>query len=163
MRSGELAALANVNKETLRFYERKGLLLQPERTPSGYRDYAEMDLQRMVFIKNAQQFGFDLEEIRELLAIADGKIIDRSQVRTIAKRRVNQINQQITLLNKLRIAMKQLILRCSHSRSTNECPIIESLSSRQGASPSRRKKVSELEHNKHRNRLHRPHSTFVKN
>lgn len=140
MQTGTLATLANVNKETLRFYERKGLLRKPERTAGGYRNYAEKDLQRILFIKNAQQFGFDLKEICELLAIADGNIIDRSHVRTIAKKRVEQIDQQIALLGQLRTTMKQLIIKCSHLRAAHECPIIESLSANLNISSSVKKK-----------------------
>lgn len=128
MQSGTLANLAGVNKETLRFYEREGLLRKPERTAGGYRAYAEADLKRLVFIKNAQQFGFSLAEIRELLALADGRVIDRSEVRHLAKRRVDQITNQVTLLNHLRKTLQQLIGRCSHTRVVERCPIIESLS-----------------------------------
>jgi MerR family mercuric resistance operon transcriptional regulator len=130
MTSGELANKASVNKETLRFYERKGLLREPERTDGGYRNYDDGDLQRILFIKNAKSFGFDLKEIAELLAIADGEIIDRVRVRRIARNRVVQIDRQIDSLNRLKTVMGELIYRCSHSGATEECPIIESLAGR---------------------------------
>lgn len=91
MTSGELAAMAKVNKETLRFYERKQLLRLPERTEGGYRNYMVDDLRRVQFIKNAQMLGFSLEEIRELLAIADAEVIDKEDVRRIANDKVEKI------------------------------------------------------------------------
>ena len=74
LKTSELAKKAGVNKETIRFYEKKGLLLKPIRTESGYRQYTSKDVERIIFIKNAKELGFALVEIKELLAIADGDI-----------------------------------------------------------------------------------------
>ncbi len=69
IKSGDLAKRANVNTETLRYYEREGLLPEPERTESGYRLYADEDVKRVQFIKRAQELGFSLKEVKELLAL----------------------------------------------------------------------------------------------
>lgn len=127
MTTGELAARAGINKESLRFYEREGLLPKPDRTQAGYRRFGDDDLKRVVFIKNAQKFGFGLKEIRDLLSIADGDLIDREEVRRIAQQKVALIDRQIDWLTLMRDTMKELIEQCAHSNSTEPCPIIERL------------------------------------
>ncbi len=128
--SSELARLAGVNKETIRFYERKGLLLEPERTPAGYRIYTVADLDRLVFIRNAQQLGFSLQEVKELLEIADGKISGCAKVKKLAERKVDFISSQIQSLSKLKKVLNSLIKQCSGIGGITDCPIIESLSKR---------------------------------
>ena len=140
MRSGDLAEKAGVNKETLRFYERRGLLRDPQRTDRGYRTYNDVDLHRMQFIKNAQKFGFSLDEVGELLAIADGAIIDRAEVRQIARLKVAHIERQIEYLNQLRATLNRLIYQCNHAGPTDDCPIIESLAGRMDIKAPGRKK-----------------------
>ncbi len=127
MTSGVLARRAGVNKETVRYYERERLLPSPPRTGGGYRTFSDEDLKRLVFIKNAQKFGFGLQEIRELLAIADGELIDRAEVRAVAKNKVAQIDEQIVRLARLRHAMQNLIHRCARHTELTGCPIIDTL------------------------------------
>lgn len=131
MTSGELATKAKVNKETLRFYERKQLLRLPNRTDGGYRNYLVEDLRRVQFIKNAQMLGFSLEEVRELLALADAEIIDKEDVRMIATNKVEKIGHQIRNLRRLEKVLKGLITKCANSEATHDCPIIGSLSGSQ--------------------------------
>lgn len=140
MHSGDLAGKAGVNKETLRFYERRGLLRDPQRTESGYRRYNDADLDRIRFIKNAQKFGFSLDEISQLLAIADGALIDRAEVRQIAREKVTHIEQQIAYLTQLRGTLNRLIHQCNHAGPTDDCPIIESLAGRMETTPKRKRK-----------------------
>jgi len=125
--SGKLATKAGVNKETLRYYERNGLLPKPARTESGYRLFSESDVRRIAFIKNAQALGFSLREIRELLAIVDGDLTDRNEVRELAEKKIEQIETQLSQLTHLRITLIELVDRCAKSGSTCACPIIESL------------------------------------
>ena len=127
MNSGELAAKAGLNKETIRFYERRGLLPKPNRTAAGYRLFTKVDLDRLVFIKNAKNLGFSLSEIQELLAIADGKIVKCSDVRAIAEKKLNFINVQIDNLAKLKKVLTILVSQCSRSKKIADCPIIESI------------------------------------
>lgn len=124
----ELANRAGVNKETIRFYEKKGLLAVPKRTTGGYRQYSQEDLERLVFIKNAKELGFALSEIKELLAIADGDIYKCRDVRQIAENKLEHINNQLKHLKKLKTTLTGLVTECHRAKTIKYCPIIESLS-----------------------------------
>lgn len=128
LKAGDLARMAQVNRETIRFYEKQGLLPKPERTPGGYRHYSKTDLDRLVFIKNAKRLGFSLSEIKELLALADGKMTTCTDVRQIARSKLDFVSSQIKSLTKLKKVLSKLVDQCSRSTSISECPIIESLS-----------------------------------
>lgn len=128
LKSSQLASKAGVNKETLRFYEKKGLLHKPERTVSGYRKYFQKDLDRLLFIMNAKELGFTLSEIKELLAIADGEIYDCCDVRKIATSKLDYLNNQIKNLRKLKTTLVKLVDECQNAKTIRDCPIIESLS-----------------------------------
>ncbi len=130
-RTGELAHQAGVNKETIRFYEKKGLLSDPARTESGYRQYTQKDLDRLVFIKNAKELGFALSEIKELLAIADGDIYKCCDVRKIAENKLEHIDNQLKHLRKLRTTLSKLMTECQRADTIKDCPIIETLSRRE--------------------------------
>jgi len=127
-RTGELANKAGVNKETIRFYEKQGLLSDPNRTDSGYRQYSQEDVERLVFIKNAKELGFALSEIKELLAIADGDIYRCCDVRQIAENKLEHINNQLKHLRKLKKTLRRLVTECQRATTIKNCPIIESLS-----------------------------------
>ena len=128
LRTSDLAEKADVNKETIRFYEKKGLLLEPERTDGGYRQYTQSDLERLLFIKNAKELGFTLLEIKELLAVADGDIYKCSDVRKIAECKIKYITEQIKKLSKLKKTLSTLVTECQKAKTIKNCPIIESLS-----------------------------------
>ncbi|HTQ59239.1 MAG TPA: heavy metal-responsive transcriptional regulator [Candidatus Solibacter sp.] len=112
MRIGELSAKAGVNTQTIRFYEREKLLRKPVRTSSGYRTFTGADLERVRFIKDSQQLGFSLKEIKELLEIHESAKSFAGGARTkskewekafrIAKERLALINQKIAFLNVLK-------------------------------------------------------------
>ena len=127
-RISELANKAGVNKETVRFYEKKGLLSDPTRTDAGYRQYSQSDLERLVFIKNAKSLGFSLGEIKELLAIADGNITCRDEVKSIAKSKLKFIDSQIESLNNWKRTLSKLLCDCEDTNDKSLCPIIEDLS-----------------------------------
>ena len=110
-RTSELANEAGVNKETIRFYEKKGLLPDPNRTDGGYRQYSQKDLERLIFIKNAKELGFALSEIKELLAIADGDIYKCSDVRQIAESKLDNIDNQLKHLKKLKMTLTMLTIQ----------------------------------------------------
>ncbi len=126
--TSELAKKAEVNKETIRFYEKKGLLSDPIRTDGGYRQYSQEDLERLIFIKNAKELGFALSEIKELLAIADGDIYKCSDVRQIAESKLDHINNKLKHLRKLKTTLTKLVAECQRAATIKNCPIIESLS-----------------------------------
>ena len=128
LNSGDLAKAVGVNKETLRFYERKGLLRRPERTESGYRLFDSSDVERLTFIRNAKSLGFSLSEIKQLLSIADGNITCRDEVKSIAKSKLNFIDAQIESLNNWKRTLSKLLCDCEKTDSDDLCPIIQDLS-----------------------------------
>ena len=119
---GQLAAGGNVGVETIRFYQRKGLLPTPTRD-SGIRRYGSQDLRRLRFIKQAQAAGFTLVEIRELLELDSGQ--DRSRARELARNRIEALDAKIAELGLAREALERLATECGHGRK-GPCPILAS-------------------------------------
>jgi Hg(II)-responsive transcriptional regulator len=126
MRIGEAADQAGVNVQTLRYYERRGLLPRPPRRPSGYREFPADAVRVVRFIKRAQELGFSLDEVEDLLKLRPGSRLNRKQVRLEAERRARQIDQKISELARMRAALQRLVHAC-HEGTTLECPIIEAL------------------------------------
>jgi Hg(II)-responsive transcriptional regulator len=120
----EAAQQAGVNRETIRYYERRGLLPSAPRRRSGYRELPADTVRRIRFIKRAQELGFSLDEVAELLQLRAAKPRNRTRVRAVAERRVEQIEQKIAELEALRTTLRSLIHQC-HEGTTLECPIIE--------------------------------------
>jgi Hg(II)-responsive transcriptional regulator len=128
LRTGELARRAGVNVETLRFYERQGLLPAPPRRASGYRDYPAETVDLVRFIQRAQHLGFSLREIRELLALRQVPRATCGDVVVLAQRKIAQIGAKISDLRAMRSALAKLLKGCTGgSTPIAECPIIESL------------------------------------
>lgn len=123
---GRLAAAAGVSIDTVRFYERAGLLKKPARTPSGYRQYAATDAARLRFVRRAKALGFSLEEIGELLHLNDGGG-RRASVRAIATRRLVQIEKQLSELERMQKTLRRLVHDCHGDGSLKGCPIIEAV------------------------------------
>ena len=119
---GQLAAGGNVGVETIRFYQRKGLLETPARD-SGIRRYGSEDVRRLRFIKRAQAAGFTLEEIRELLELDAGE--ERSRARELARSRVEALNTKIAELNRARESLQRLATECG-AGGKGPCPILAS-------------------------------------
>lgn len=119
---GKLAAAGGVGVETIRFYQRRGLLEQPTRE-SGIRRYGSEDVRRLRFIKQAQTAGFTLEQIKELLELDAGE--DRTRARELAKERIEALDAKIETLLQARDALKRLDRECSRNRS-GPCPILKS-------------------------------------
>jgi MerR family mercuric resistance operon transcriptional regulator len=119
---GKLAAAGGVGVETIRFYQRRGLLDQPTRQ-GGVRRYGSGDLRRLRFIKQAQAAGFTLEEIKELLDLDASE--DRSRARELASARVKALDGRIAELQKARDALRRLAKECG-SGSAGPCPILTS-------------------------------------
>ena len=128
LKTGELAVKAGVSKETIRFYEKKGLMTVPARTDGGYRQYSQKDVERLIFIRNAKELGFSLSEIKELLAIADGNIYKCRDVRRIAERKLDHISHQLKHLKRLKTTLVNLVAECQRVETIQHCPIIETLS-----------------------------------
>ena len=134
MRIGAAAAQAGVNIQTLRYYERRGLLPRPPRKTSGYREFPDDAVRVVRFVKRAQDLGFTLDEIEELLKLRNDKRRDRARVRSVAGKRVRDIERKIAELQAMKKALSHL-LHCCEDGSTLECPIIEALD---GVDPSPR-------------------------
>ena len=127
MRSGEVAQQAGVNPQTLRYYERRGLLEEPPRRPSGYRSYAADTIDRLRFVKRAQQLGFTLAEVEALLHLASGGPASCDQARTMATEKVAELDAKIESLQAMRKALDRLIDTCDLPRGSRKCPLINSL------------------------------------
>lgn len=124
---GRAAKAADVNVETLRYYERRGLLPEPPRTESGYRLYDTESVTRLRFIKEAQSLGFTLEEIQELLVLRVDSENSCADVRARAEQKVTDIEDKIRSLQQMRNALQKLVAACASGGPTGECPFLESL------------------------------------
>jgi len=127
LRIGQLAAEAGVNVETIRFYERRGLLTEPGRRPSGYREYEPDSVRRVRFIKRAQHLGFTLAEIEELLRLRDDRTAKCEDVRSAALGKLRDIEEKIRSLRAMKRALGVLVKSCNKNAAVRECPILEAL------------------------------------
>lgn len=121
---GKTAKQAGVGIDTVRFYEREGLLPEAQRTQSGYRLYSADDVDRLRFIRRAKTLGFTLEEIAELLKLSTAKG-SRASVKRLAEQRLTDLDQKLRELTAIRDALSTLVKRCSGQGSFKGCPIIE--------------------------------------
>ena len=124
---GQLAEQAHVNRETVRYYERRRLLQRPSRTIAGYRVFSGDALRRLRFIRHAKMLGFSLEEIKELLALRVHSIDTCDRVRQRSLVKIADIERKIGTLQEMRRALGDLVSACSLRRKTDECPILDSL------------------------------------
>ncbi len=125
---GQVAEQAGVNIETLRYYERKEILPPPKRSQSNYRVYTDETVRRVRFIKRAQQLGFSLVEIQELLALRATRDARCEEVRSRAEVKMLEIDAKIRALESIRAALGRLVGECaSRRRSISECPILDAL------------------------------------
>ncbi len=124
---GQLAEKARVNVETVRYYERRGLIAQPPRRVSGYRQYSWDAVERIYFIKRAQELGFSLKEISELLTLRVDSDTTCDDVRDRAEVKITEIEEKIRDLQEMKKALTKLVAACSGRGPTGECPILEAL------------------------------------
>jgi len=122
---GVLAEKAGVNVETIRFYQRKRLMPEPKRPLGGIRRYGESELARLRFIRAAQNLGFSLDEIAELLKLEDGTHC--GEARRLAERRLADVREKLAVLRRIESALGGLVARCSSVRGSVKCPLISSL------------------------------------
>ena len=121
---GRLARAAGVGIETVRYYQRRKLLPTPA-TSAGFRQYPSELVNRIRFVKRAQELGFSLDEIAGLLRLEDGS--DRASIREIASARLAQIEAKLTDLRRMENALNHMITACEHTSTGIPCPIIETL------------------------------------
>ena len=127
---GQLARQSNVNLETIRYYERRGLIPEPPRNESGYRQYGEHDLQRTQFIKRAQALGFTLKEISELLSLRVAPGTSCGQVKKRVQAKIADVEKRIIDLDQMRAALLRLSRQCMGRGPVSKCPILDELNQR---------------------------------
>lgn len=124
---GALAQQAGVAVDTIRYYEREGLLPKPQRRASGYREYAEGDVKRILFIRRAKDLGFSLDEIRELLTLETDREHGVEGIKQRAKNRLEELNQRIRQLVEVRDELAELVEACPGCGEPECCPILTSI------------------------------------
>jgi DNA-binding transcriptional MerR regulator len=123
---GQLAARSGVRVDTVRYYERSGLLAPAGRLASGYRRYGEVELRRLRFIRRAKSLGFTLDEIAGLLALSDGR--DVRAVKRAAQARLDEVERKLADLGRVRSGLRKLIAACPGHGRAADCPILLALS-----------------------------------
>jgi len=134
MTIGTLARKAGVGVETVRYYQRRGLMHEPERPYGGIRRYFEPDLRRLRFIRHARDLGFSLDEAGELLQLDDG--VECEQAQRIAAEKQARIRQRIEHLERIQATLDALLEQC-RERKTAKCPMIATLEAPAGGPPAR--------------------------
>jgi MerR family copper efflux transcriptional regulator len=127
---GALARSAGVGVDTVRYYEREGLLPKPARTASGYRTYAPATASRLRFIRRAKDLGFSLGDIRDLLALSSDRDQGVGGVRQRAQARLDEVEQRLRELRRMRRGLKDLIDACPGEGALESCPILGALDGR---------------------------------
>ncbi len=122
---GALAEAAGVNVETIRFYQRKGLMQEPARPLGGIRRYGGSDLARVRFIKSAQRLGFSLDEVADLLKLEDGSHC--TEAREQAERKLIDVRARLADLNRIEAVLQGLVDRCCAASGQVRCPMIDAL------------------------------------
>ncbi|WP_439629414.1 MerR family transcriptional regulator [Gemmata sp.] len=123
MKIGEVARLSGTGIETIRFYEREGLLPVPQRRPSGYRQYDGSTVERLDYIRRAKELGFTLAEIRDLLELSTAAT-DCEHVRGRAEAKIVDIEAKIHALRRMKRALGRVVERCRAKGSTDNCPLV---------------------------------------
>jgi len=124
-RIGELARTVDVNVETIRYYQRIGLLELPKKPYGGMRSYNDESLQRLRFIRRAQQLGFSLEDIRELLELSSS---DCERVEKLAVEKLSLVKAKLRQLRRIESILARTVEQCARRKGNQPCPIIETLS-----------------------------------
>jgi MerR family mercuric resistance operon transcriptional regulator len=123
---GELSRRTGCNIETIRYYERIGVLRCPARTGGGFRRYSLNDLRRLAFVRRARDLGFTLDEVRALLRLADGRERSCAAVRDLAAAHLSDVRRKIADLKKMERILRGMVLQCADG-TLPDCPIIEML------------------------------------
>ncbi len=142
MTIGAFAKAAGVNVETIRFYQRKGLLLEPSKPYGSIRRYGETDVTRVRFVKSAQRLGFNLVEVAELLRLQDGTHCEEAS--RLAEHRLVDVREKLANLTRMQTALSEIVLACHASNATVSCPLIATLQEEAGLGKSgiRRSKIA---------------------
>lgn len=125
---GAFAEAAGVNVETIRFYQRKGLLPEPDKPTGSIRRYGQSDVARVRFVKSAQRLGFSLDEVTGLLKLDDGAHCD--EARQLAEQKLADVRSKLADLRRIESALATLVQDCCVSRGNVSCPLISALQQR---------------------------------
>lgn len=128
MKIGELANKAEVNIDTVRYYERQGLLPAPQRLRSGYRQYEPQDVSRLRFVRRAKALGFTLIEIRDLLELSSHRDKDMASMKIAAMQKLDDVEEKLAELTRIRDGLKTLVASCPGHGALEKCPILNALS-----------------------------------
>ena len=131
MTIGQVARSAGIGVETVRFYERQGLIEEPARRASGYRQYDEAVVARLGFIRRAKELGFTPKEIGDLLSLRLDPAASRGDVKRRAEAKIIDIDNRIRSLKGMRKALSKLTEKCSGHGTTSECPILEAMNGKE--------------------------------
>lgn len=131
MRIGEVAKIAGINKETIRYYEKQGLIETPVKSSNGYRTYTKDTVSTIKFVKNAQKLGFSLKEIKNLLSLKLDADSDCSLVKKRAEEKIIEIQLKITALKEMKRSLTEITNKCDGHGSTASCNIINALDSKE--------------------------------
>lgn len=126
-KTGEVARRAGVNKETIRYYEQRGLIPKPDRRRSGYRIFTQRHIDQIKFIKRAQELGFTLSEIKELLELRMDDNTTCSEIKSEAREKYQDVTEKIEDLKRIKETLVELIDSCSGRGPKGDCPIMEAL------------------------------------
>ncbi|HEL3255592.1 heavy metal-responsive transcriptional regulator [Stenotrophomonas riyadhensis] len=127
MKIGELAHRACVNIDTVRYYERHGLLPAPQRMASGYRFYGPEDVERLRFVRRAKTLGFTLSEIRELLSLSTHPDDDMAGIKAVASEKLVEIESKLAEMTRIRDGLKSLVASCPGQGAVGRCPILNAI------------------------------------
>ncbi len=127
LKIGQVAKAAGIGIDAVRFYERKGLIEEPRRRPSGYREYTPGVVLRLRFVKRAKELGFSLREIRELLSLKNEPRRGAAEVKRLANGKLADIKDKIATLQRMQEALEKLTRACSGRGSTIQCSILDAL------------------------------------
>lgn len=127
MKIGQLAHRAEVNIDTVRYYERQGLLPPPARLASGYRRYDETDVARLRFVRRAKALGFTLVEIRDLLALSGRREDDMGSLKAAANEKLADVEAKLAELTRIRDGLQTLVDACPGHGALEQCPILHAL------------------------------------
>jgi Hg(II)-responsive transcriptional regulator len=129
MRTSEIAGRAGVNTQTLRYYERRGLLPEPPRSRAGYRDYPVSAVGVLRFVKRAQELGFALADVAELLELAEGGPDGCDRARALAEAHAASLEAKIADLRRMRASLGELVATCDRPRADRSCPLLQAIQS----------------------------------
>jgi MerR family copper efflux transcriptional regulator len=127
MKIGELASLSGLSVDTIRFYEKQGLIPSPRRTDANYRMYDADTPRRLIFIRKARDLGFTLQEIGQLLALSEDTHAGASDVKERAEAKLGELDRKISEMKAMRRSLERLVSACSGHGPSYECPILAAL------------------------------------